>query len=79
MNDFIVSGPATTSPVGGDKGDVRKDLKGKGKAVDNGKEREASCDMDIDADNRMNDITNNSALPLHDLMSNKANRTPQSR
>jgi hypothetical protein len=78
VDDFVVSGP-TASPVGGDKGDVRKDLKGKGKAVDNGKEREASCDMDVDADNRMNDITYNSAFSLHDLMSNKANQTPHSR
>jgi hypothetical protein len=74
VDNFIVSGPPT-SPVGGD---VRKDVKGKGKAVDNGKEREASCDMDVDAD-RMNDITNNSAFPLHDLISNKPNRTPHSR
>jgi hypothetical protein len=47
--------------------------------VDNGKEREASCDMDVDADNRMNDITNNSAFPFHDPMSNEANPTPHSR
>jgi hypothetical protein len=78
VDNFIVSGPPT-SPVGGDKSDVRRDVKGKGKAVDNGKEREASCDMDVDADNRMNDITNNGAFPLHGLMSNKVNRTPHSR
>ena len=75
VDDFIVSGP-TTSPIGDDKNSARKDIKGKGKAVDNGKEREASCDMDVDAENRMNDITNNSAFSFHVLMSNKPNRTP---
>ena len=77
MDDFIVSGP-TTSALVSDKEGVRKDLKGKGKAVDNGQERAASCDMDIDPDNRMNDITNNSAFFLRGLMCmdpNKANNS----
>lgn len=70
VNDFIVSGPITSG----------KDLKGKGKAVDNRKGREASCDMDVDINNRMNDITNNSAFPLHDLCAwTLIKRKPQSR
>ena len=77
VGDFIVSGPTTLgllqAPLGATKNSAQKDIKCKGKAVDNGKEHEASCDMDVDADNRMNDITNNSAFSLHDLMSNKPN------
>jgi hypothetical protein len=58
VDDFIVSGLLN------EKTGARKDLKGKGKAVDKEKERAPSYDMDIDPDNRMNDITNNSAFSL---------------